>query len=175
MLKLLEDFLVCREENSQLPVKRSAYCRTWNIAHPSRRMIVVVVRCGCVMALHALYVGPHIYVSYSSAAVVVNSNPDHSQGWLDGADGSPDRVDDRIYGPGVAIFRLAAGAAGFHRSRRVLRRLQGQVRAGQVGSGRAVMSCQARTIASAHGQFAGIFQRLRRPPRTRRAAAFRTR
>ena len=52
---------------------------------------------------------------------------------------------------------------------------QGQVRAGQLVSGSAQIRCQARVIASAQGQFAAIFQRRRRPPRTRRAAAFRTR
>ena len=67
------------------------------------------------------------------------------------------------------------GAGGFHRPPGVHHGSQGQVCAGQLVSGSARIRCQARVIASAQGQFAAIFQRRRRPPRTRRAAAFRTR
>ena len=67
------------------------------------------------------------------------------------------------------------GAGGFHRPRGSFHRSQGRVRAGQQVSGSAQIRCQARVIASVQGQFAANFQRRRRPPRTRRAAAFRTR
>ena len=66
------------------------------------------------------------------------------------------------------------GAGGFHRPQGSFHRSRGRVRAGQPVSGSALIRCQARVIASAHGQLAAIFQRRRRPPRTRRAAACKT-
>jgi hypothetical protein len=64
-----------------------------------------------------------------------------------------------------------AGYRGLPQAPGFLRGSRGQVRAGQLVSGSAQIRCQARVITSAHGQLAGIFQRRRRPPRTRRAAA----
>jgi Thiolase, N-terminal domain len=69
-------------------------------------------------------------------------------------------------GPGAGVSTGPGGS--LHRS-------QGRVGAGQLVSGSAQIRCQARVIASAQGQFAANLQRRRRPPRTRRAAAFRTR
>ena len=74
----------------------------------------------------------------------------------------------------MTVARLAGRVPGVPQTRGLLWS-QGQVRAGQLVSGSAQIRCQARAIASAHGQFAAIFQRLRRPPRTSRAAACRTR
>jgi hypothetical protein len=74
------------------------------------------------------------------------------------------------YGPAVG-----PGAGVSTGPRGSLHRSQGQVRAGQLVSGSALIRCQARVIAWAQGQLAGNFQRRRRPPRTRRAAACRTR
>jgi hypothetical protein len=67
------------------------------------------------------------------------------------------------------------GAGGFHVPQGPFRKSLGRIRAGQLRSGRALIRCQARVIASVQGQLAGNFQRRRRPPRTRRAAACRTR
>jgi hypothetical protein len=70
--------------------------------------------------------------------------------------------------PAGRVPGVSTGPRGFPQS-------QGRVRAGQLVSGSAQIRCQARAIASAHGRFAAIFQRRRRPPCTRRAAACRTR
>jgi hypothetical protein len=63
------------------------------------------------------------------------------------------------------------GAGGVPRALGSFRKSLGRIRAGQLRSGRALIRCQARVIASVQGQFAGNFQRRRRPPRTRRALA----
>ena len=51
----------------------------------------------------------------------------------------------------------------------------GTVCAGQVGCGRAWIRFQAVMIAVAQGQVAAILRVLRRPPRTSRAAVWKTR
>ena len=104
------------------------------------------------------------------------SSPDHSRGSLAAAECPQDRGDSGIlasgYDCGPAGGRVPGVSTG---PRGSLHRSQGQVRAGQLVSGSAQIRCQARVIASVQGQFAANFQRRRRPPRTRRAAACRMR
>jgi hypothetical protein len=97
---------------------------------------------------------------------------DHSWGWV--AVPSPAPMGQILafgydFGPAGG-----PGAGGFHRPRFSFHGSQGRVYAGQMGCGRSWTRCHARVIASAHGQFAAIFSRLRRPPCTSRAAAWRT-
>src|SRR5260370_36707781 len=67
------------------------------------------------------------------------------------------------------------GGRGFHGPLGSPSWIAGMVRAGQGGCGSALMRCHAVVIASAHGHVAWIFRQRRRPPRTSRAAACRTR
>ena len=103
-------------------------------------------------------------------------SPDLSSGLKAGA-GS---VAGRVLGPdfsvrGMTVARLSGRVAGGSTGPGVPSLLAGTVCAGQVGCGRAWIRCQAVMIAAAQGQVAAIFRVLRRPPRTSRAAAWRTR
>src|ERR1035437_7419787 len=73
----------------------------------------------------------------------------------------------------MTAARLAGRVAGVPRPLGFLPCSAGRVLAGQVGCGMAWMRCQAVTTGSAQGQVPAIFRNLRRPPRTRRAAACR--
>ena len=80
-----------------------------------------------------------------------------------------------ILGPGYdGGPAVGPGGRGFHWPRVVLSCSLGWVPAGQ-GVRDGLMRCQAVMISSVQGQVAAILRVLRRPPRTRRAAACRRR
>jgi Transposase, Mutator family len=124
------------------------------------------------------YIGLEILAACRKAAQIdiPPSNPDHSRGSLAAAECPQDRGDSGILASGYDCGPAGGPGAGVSTGPEgSLHRSQGRVRAGQLVSGSAQIRCQARVIASVQGQFAANFQRRRRPPRTRRAAAFRIR
>jgi hypothetical protein len=104
------------------------------------------------------------------------ASPDLSSGLMAGAGGSRAAFwtwilvlgydDNPAGGPGAGVPRGPWGCPSWS---------LGRVRAGQGACGSASMRCQAAAIAAAQGQVAWIFRRRRRPRRTSRAAACRTR
>jgi hypothetical protein len=110
-------------------------------------------------------VEPHLFGTYL----------DLSRGLMAAASAPGRPVLDLDFSPGYdGGPAVGPGGRGSTRPRDFLPCSLERVLAGQVGCGMAWMRCQAVTTGSAQGQFPAILRSLRRPPRTRRAAACRT-